>query len=631
MGSILTIGSRALLAMQGSINTVSHNIANANTAGYSRQEVQLSTAGGQFTGAGFFGRGVDMTTVRRQYDQFLTAAVQSSTAVSAADAARASGLQALDSLFADSELGLGAALDSFFAAAGDLANRPADLSTRQAFLARARQFSDRVTSVGGQIQSLVQSADGKLGLDANQVNNRLTEIRQLNQQIANVGQAGQPPNDLLDQRDAALQALNGLMAVRTVQQDDGTLAVFTTSGAALLVGNQQARLDAVPDGNDPSLHALRLTIANTTQYLDAAALGGGSLQGTLRLRDEDLTAALNQVGRIAATVASAFNSQQALGIDANGAAGAALYSVPQPLSLARLGNASAAGVAATITNPSALQPSDYQVSWDGTNYAIQRLSDGVTTTTATLPATVDGLSLTGTGAPAVGDSWRIRPLAGAATGMATRPLTAREVATAFASTIAPTATNTGSASAAGFTVVRASADNALPVTITFNNPPTTFNVTGLAGGNLANVAFTPGQRVPAAGDYNGWSVKLDGAPAAGDSFQVRPTTAPSSDNRNALALQQLAKQGLVGGSTLNEAYATLLGDVGNRVQSGQAAADVSGQLQAEAVSRQQNVSGVNLDEEAANLLRFQQAYQACAKIIQASQTLFDSLLSATGR
>jgi flagellar hook-associated protein 1 FlgK len=628
--SILNIGTRALLAMQGSINTVSHNIANANTAGYSRQEVQLSTAGGQFTGAGFFGSGVNMTSVQRQYDQFLTNAVQTSTATSSSDAARASGLQALDSLFSDSELGLGAGLDAVFAAAGDLANRPADPSTRQAFVARASQFASRVTSVGSQIQQLVQAADGKLALDATQVNNRLTEIRQLNQQIANAP-TGQSPNDLLDQRDAAVQELNGLMAVQTVRQDDGSVAVFTSSGAALLVGNQQSKLDSVPDANDPSLHALRLTVGTTTQVLDATALGGGSLQGTLRLRDEDLTSALNQVGRLGTTVAAAFNAQQALGVDANGNAGAALYTLPAPLSIARSGNASAAGVAATVANAAALQASDYEVRWDGTNYAIQRLSDGVTTSAATLPATVDGLSLTGTGTPAVGDSWRIRPLAAAATSMAARPVSAREVATGYASTIASAATNTGSASASGFSVVRASADNALPVTITFNNPPTTFNVTGLAGGNLANVAYTPGQRVPASGDYNGWAVKLDGVPGSGDSFQVRPSTAPSADNRNALALQQLASQGLVDGGTLNQAYAALLGDVGNRVQSGQAAADVSAQLQGEAVSRQQNVSGVNLDEEAANLLRYQQAYQACAKIIQASQTLFDTLLSATGR
>ncbi|RYY72572.1 MAG: flagellar hook-associated protein FlgK, partial [Comamonadaceae bacterium] len=267
MDTVLNIGTRALLAMQGSINTVSHNITNANTPGYSRQEAQLSTAGGQFSGAGFFGHGVDLTMVRRQYDQFLTNAVQATTAASSSDAARASGLQALDKLFADAQQGLGASLDAVFAAAGDLANRPADPSSRQAFLARATQFADRVTAVGGQIQTLVRSADGKLALDAKQVNDRLTELKQLNQQIATVGQAGQPPNDLLDQRDAALQSLNGLLAVNAVRQDDGTMAVFTTSGAALLVGTQQGRLDAVPDGSDPSLHALRLTVGSTTQFL----------------------------------------------------------------------------------------------------------------------------------------------------------------------------------------------------------------------------------------------------------------------------------------------------------------------------------------------------------------------------
>jgi flagellar hook-associated protein 1 len=172
----------------------------------------------------------------------------------------------------------------------------------------------------------------------------------------------------------------------------------------------------------------------------------------------------------------------------------------------------------------------------------------------------------------------------------------------------------------------------LPVAITFNNPPTTFNVTGLAGGNLSNVPYTPGQRVPAApADYNGWALSLDGAPAAGDTFNIKPMTAPGSDNRNALALNGLSRLGLVGGATINEAYAALLGDVGNRVQSGQDSLDVSNRLQADAIGRQQSVAGVNLDEEAANLLRYQQAYQASARIIQASQSLFDALLSATGR
>jgi flagellar hook-associated protein 1 FlgK len=640
--SLLNIGSSSLAAAQGALSTISHNIANANTPGYSRQEAVLSTAGGLYTGSGFFGRGVDLTTVRRQYDQFLTTAVQSASAVSAADAARASGLGGLDATFANNELGIGASVDALFAAAGDLANRPSDLSARQAFLARAGQLAERVVGVGQQLVELGRAADGRLVQDAGQVNQRLTEIHQLNGQIAQAHASGQPPNDLLDQRDAALQALNGLLTVHTVAQDDGTLSLFTASGAPLLVGNQQARLDAAPDPADPSRSALRLTVGTVAQWLDPAALGGGSLAGTARLRDQDLTGALNQVGRLAQVIASAVNSQQALGVDMDGKPGVALFTVPGPVTVPHAGNSAAGTLSASVADASALQPSDYQVAWDGSNYTITRLADGQTKSYAALPAVpptlIDGLAFLSSGTPAAGDSWLVKPLAAAATGLAARPATPRQLATGFAATVEAAAGNQGGATASGFQVVRASADNVLPVSITFNNPPTTFNVSGLTAGNLTNVPYKPGEQIPALtippappADYNGWVLTLDGVPAAGDSFAIKPVTAPGSDNRNALALGALAGQGLVGGATINEAYAALLGDVGNRVQSGRDSLDVSNRLQADAVGRQQNVAGVNLDEEAANLLRYQQAYQASARVIQASQSLFDALLSATGR
>lgn len=631
-GSLLNIGSRALSAAQGSLATVSHNIANVNTAGYSRQEAQLSTAGAQYTGSGFFGRGVDLTTVRRHYDQFLTAAVQAAGSTSAADAARASGLQALDKLFADGELGIGAALDQFFAAAGDLANRPADLSARQVFVAGASALAQRIAAVGAQIEGFAREADGRLVQQAAQVNTRLDEIAKLNEKIVLAQGLGQPPNDLLDQRDAALQSLGALMSVRTVTQDDGSLALFTPEGAPLLVGQQQSKLVAATDPNDPSRHALRLDVGTTSQWLDADAIGGGSLAGTLRLRDQDLPAAMNQVGRIAQVLASAANAQQALGVDMDGQPGAALFAVPGPQALASAANTGSGALAVTITNAGALQPSDYEVQWDGAAYQVTRLADGQVQSAASLPATIDGLQFSGSGAPAAGDRWQVRPFAAAATGIAARPLAARQVATAYAATVQPAAGSSGKATVSGFQVVRASADNTLPVSITFNMPPTTFNVTGLAGGNLTNVPYTPGTRVPAApADYNGWSLTLDGLPAAGDSFVVGANTAPAADNRNAHALAGLGRAALADGATLNEAYAALLGDVGSRTQSAQAAADVSGRLQDEAVARQQNVAGVNLDEEAADLMRFQQAYQASARIIQASQNLFEALLSATGR
>lgn len=552
--ALLNIGSRALAAAQGSLATVSHNIANVNTGGYSRQQAQLATAGSQYTGAGFFGRGVDITTVRRQYDQFLTAAVQSAGSASAADAARARALEALDGLFADAEQGIGASLDAFFSAAGDLASRPADLSARQVFVARADQLAQRITGIGRQVVALRAEADSRLAPEAVQVDNRLAEIARLNAQVVLAQGSGQVANDLLDQRDAAVQALGALLAVQVVQQDDGALDLFTAGGATLLVGQQRATLEAVPDPDDASKHGLRLTLGSVSQWLDADAVGGGSLAGTLRFRDEDAPAVLEQVGRIAQGLASAVNAQQALGVDMDGQPGTPLFTV------------------------------------------------------------------------------RTESLAASATSLSVRPLSARQVATGYAATVEAGEANRGGVRASGFAVVRAAAANTLPVTITFSDPPDSFTVSGVNGLPPFTVPYASGQRIPAApADYNGWTLTLQGEPVAGDSFSIGATKAPGADNRNALALAALADEGLAGGATLNESYAALLGDVGSCTQATQAAADVSARLHDESVARQQAVSGVNLDEEAADLLRFQQAYQASARIIQASQSLFESLLSATAR
>ena len=378
--SLLNIGTRSLTAAQGTLTTISHNIANANTAGYTRQEAVLSTAGGSFSGSGFFGRGVDLTTVRRLYDQFLTGAVHAGAAQSAEAAARADALAGLDSLFTDPELGVGAALDSLFAATGDLANRPSDMAARQAFLSRTMQLVERFNSLGIQLAEQGRLAEGRITAGATQVNARLTEIRTLNTRIAEAQAAGaHAPNDLLDQRDVALEALNGLMAVRAVPVADGTVNLFTASGAALLVGSQQARMDAVRDPADASRVALQLVIGGVAQPIDAAGLGGGSLAGQLRFRDEDLPAVVNQLGRIATVMTERFNAQQMLGVDANGAQGTALFTLPPMRGVPHSANAGSAAMTLTVADPSQLQPSDYRIDWDGSAYTITRLSDGQAT------------------------------------------------------------------------------------------------------------------------------------------------------------------------------------------------------------------------------------------------------------
>jgi flagellar hook-associated protein 1 FlgK len=630
--SLLNIGSRSLAAAQGSLGTIAHNIANANTAGYSRQEAVLETAGGMYTGAGFFGRGVEMTTVRRQYDQFLAASVQTGASRAAFDSARAGALGGLDTVFADPELGIGAAVDAMFAAAGDMANRPGDLSARQAFLSRTSLLAQRISTVGTQLKQLGQEANARIGGSAGLINKQLGEIRSLNERIAQAQVSGQPPNDLLDQRDAALLALNGLLPVTSVPASDGTLSLFTASGAALLVGSQQATITAIPDPADTTHTTLQLSRGGVSQQLDEAALGSGSVAGLMHFRDQDLASAINQVGRLAVVAADQLNSQQARGVDASGVQGQPLLAVAGPVVRNNTDNTGSGALGVSVADSSALKASNYQVRWDGAAYSVTRLSDGNQTTGLTFPTVIDGLNFTAAGAPANGDSFMVQPFSAAATGLSARTLSPSQLATGYAATAEATATNKGTGAITGFAVLQHSADTALPVTISFNNPPTTFNVTGLASGNLTNVPYTAGQTVPPApASYNGWSMVLDGAAAAGDSFTVKPNTAPGSDNRNALALGALADAAGVNGATLNEAYAALVGEAGVRVQGARDGAAVSQQMQADASARMQSVSGVNLDEEAANLLRYQQAYQASAKIIQASQTLFDALLSATGR
>lgn len=629
--SLLSIGSRSLAAAQAALGTISHNIANVNTAGYSRQETVQSTAASQFTGGGFFGQGVDVATVRRQYDQFLVSAVQANTSQASADSARSSALQELDDLFANADLGMGAAIDDVFGAAGDVANRPSDMAARQAFLARIDQMADRFASMGSQLEGLGKQTNERITHAVTQVNASLTEIRKLNAQITAAKTSGHSPNDLLDRRDNAMQGLQQWVSVTGVVAADGTLNVFGTQGEAFLVGNQQADLQVIHDSGDASKIGLQLKVGVVVQRLNEGAIGG-AIGGLIRFRDEDLAATKNSLGLLAVVIAEQFNSRQAAGVDAAGAPGRALLSVPLPEVRPNSRNIGAGVLSATIADSIQLKASDYRVEWNGTAYTITRLVDGQTTNTAMVPATVDGLTFTMTGTPGTGDVYAVMPYSKTVSGIQANALLPKELATAFAAMVEMAPSNSGSVQASRFEVVRQSADTALPVAITFNDPPTTFNITGLATGDVMNIPYVSGDQIPSSpADYNGWVISLSGTPAAGDSLAIRKTIAPGNDNRNMRVFNDLASRATIDGATMNEAYATIIGGTGTRVQGARDAAAISAQFLESAIARKEGLSGVNLDEEAANLLRYQQAYQASAKIIQASQSVFDALLSAVGR
>jgi flagellar hook-associated protein 1 FlgK len=637
MSDLLRIGSSALNAASLQLQTAGQNIANAATPGYVRREVQqkeMVSAGR--TGLG--GGGVDVVAVRRVYDEFLSREASTSGASAAQDSARSDGLSRLDQLFANSQTGLGAAFDDMVSSLADLTTRPADASVRSAVLAKTDSFASRAASLDARLLDLRQATQGRMQGDVNQANDILAGLATLNRQIGQNAGSASAPNALFDQRDTLLANLNRVMRANATVAADGTANVSTMRGESLVVGEQAGRLDLVPDRLDPSRLDVSLTRANgTAARLEMSELGG-SLAGMARFAETDIDAARSRLGQLVAGVAQGFNARQAKGIDATGAAGQPLFEIGQPSVLSSSANTGSAQMSASFADASALSASDYQISFDGSQYAITRQSDGQMSTYATLPQTLDGVSIAlGSGTPAAGDRFVLRSASAVVPGVRALQTNPARLATALPVTAQTGAANTGDVSVASLDTAAVGPNSATAITLTFTSAGT-FDVTGLPGGPITGMAYTPGMTLAFDGSTltaggampaaNGWQMRLAGSPAAGDTLQVLPTANPAQDNRNALALQGLGDAALVDGTRVIDRYADLVGDVGTRAQSARSAAEMSDRVHSDALRARSDVSDVNLDEEAAHLLQYQQAYQAAAKVVAAANDMFKTLLAA---
>lgn len=627
MSGLLGVGQSALLAAYAQLQTTGHNIANANTPGYSRQEAVLASAGGQYTGGGFLGFGVDVATVQRRHDEFVATELSASIASASADTARAEQLARVDNLMADTDNGIGVAVDEFGAALADLANRPFDASARQAVLARADALASRVQTADERLRQFGMDADDRIGQAVTTVNDLLVRVVRLNERIAASAGTGQPPNDLLDERDRVLRELNGYLKATAWTQDDGTVTVFTAGGEGLVVGNRASSLASEPDPLDPSRRRVVMVSGATRLPMSADTLGGGSIAGLMQFRDQDLQAIRARLGQLAAGIASAFNRQQAVGVDAAGSAGQPMFALGAPGVLAASTNTGTATLSASVVDGTQVVASDYTIRHDGTRYVVTRGADGLQRSFASLPQTIDGLSIgLSTGTPSAGDVFTVRSATSFAAGFSGALSSGARLATGYAASVERAASNAGDVSASGFAVDTPHPDLARPVTLTFTSAGA-FDVAGIGTGNPSGVAYTPGSPI----SFNGWVLTLRGTPQPGDRIEIVPTLDPAADNRNARAMGSLADQPLAGGASFVDAFAAMLADAGARTQSARAAQSVSSRLQQDAEAAQAQQSGVDLDEEAARLMQYQQMYQAAAKLIQAAQSMFDSLLAASGR
>ncbi|RPE80876.1 flagellar hook-associated protein FlgK [Vulcaniibacterium tengchongense] len=626
MANVLSTGAGALIAFQRALATVSHNVANVATDGYSRQRVELATRNPTDMGYGYVGNGVQVADVRRVADELATARLLDS----GGELARLQQLAALasrvDGLLSDPATGLAGVWSNFFDAASGLGAAAASSAAREDLLADARALATRFNQLDGQLDAMDDEVDAGLRSAVAEVNRLSSEIARLNGEI--VSNPGHVANDLLDQRDRLIAELAGHTGGRTVAQSDGALNVVTPGGQALVVGNTAARLTAVADPYRPDRLQLALEGNGAQVRLDAATLGG-KIGGLLEFRGGVLDPALAELGRLATGLAATFNAQHRAGMDLNGQMGADFFALPAPSAYPHAGNAGDAGLQARVGDLAAVDGRNVLLRFDGSAWSATDPNTGAAvalsgTGTAADPLRVGGVEIVVGGTAAAGDRFLLQPTAGIAGGLGVAIADPNRIAAATPVKAQAELGNLGSGKVAGLRV-----DDAANPALLANVEIEFIDADRYTVDGAGPFAYTPGQPIAA----NGWSLTLDGAPAAGDRFGVGPAGAGSSDNGNALLLANLDDAKRLNGGTvsLNGALGGLTTSVGSSARQADQAAQAQQILHDQAQSARDAVAGVNIDEEAANMLRFQQAYQAAAQVIATADGMFQSLIQAVSR
>ena len=689
--SLLNIGARALQANQVGLQTTGHNIANVKTAGYSRQQVTLQTAlGGGGSCSGYIGQGVDVQSILRTHSDLLTRQAASAAAVKAGDNARLDRLGQLQEVFSGGPSGLGAAINDMMNAFSGVANAPTDMTARNVALTRMDETAMRMRGASERLDELGDSVNKQLNGSVVQINALAQSIASVNAQVVEARGKGQTPNDLLDKRDQLIRDLNVHIQTTQIAADDGSVGVFVSSSQPLVLGTMAAKLSlGAPDAFPGSLTQKQLffSMPGATQpiALNQAMLGGGTVAGLLQFQNNDLAEGYNLLGRIAVGISETLNTQNQLGLTLDGNAGKNLF---KPLELANAltgkNNTSANQMGLTVVDASKLQASSYNITFTGTNSGtVTRQSDGKFfqfdnsippapgTTTLDDIMLGEGLKLTDGASPSgpfAGandkDQFLLNPMQGLAGQMQALQFSPRELAVANPINAAMGPNNQGTLQLGGLraTGISLSPDGlklppspVLPATtgagvvLTFQaGPPTTFIPTGndklpldlsttppteLVPDPLGQFTYTPGKPI----NIDGWEITLQGSPKENDTVTIGNAKDAqygdwyTRDAGNAGAMLGLRDKVMFDGATLSDGFAGAMAQVGTRTQSAQFSANLSTAIADNLEQDRTAISGVNLDEEAARLIQYQQAYQASAKMLSIASNIFDTLMQSVGR
>lgn len=656
MGSLLNVGARALQANQVALQTAGNNIANVNVTGYSRQRVVLENVPGQFSASGYIGQGVNVQTIQRNFSEFLTRQSALAASTQSADATRVDKLRQLEGVFSGGTQGLGASISDMLNAFSDVANAPTDMTARTVVLTRVDETASRMRATSQQLDDLQIGVAQELSQKVTTINSLASSIAAVNEQISRTQGSGQPPNDLLDRRDQLIKELNQYVQTSSVMADDGTIGLYIGGSQELVLGNIASKVAIVSDDfGDSRSSKLAVIRAGTPLALDENTLGGGEVSGLLRFQNTDLNEARNLLGRLTLATTTAMNDQHKLGLDLDGNAGGNLFSPtvmgpsnamePKAPAVLNTGGMTGANMLTLgASDATKLVASDYEMQFTGAaTFTITRRSDGATFTNAQVPpsasaapdviAEIDGLQIHNPGfaAAAPGDRFLFKPFSTSASNVTSVFSTPRALAVA-----SPVSATMGTANTGSLQQVAISARSnplapaALGVVLTFTGA----NSYTRSDQGATVFTYTPGQAIEyavAGPPLTDWSLTLQGTPKAGDTLTVNANLYPTLSAGNAGAMMNLRDVAMFDGAALTDGYAGLISQIGIRTQSADYAAKVSASIATNVERDRAGVSGVNLDEEAASLLQYQQAYQASAKMIQIAQSIFDTLIQNLSR
>ena len=545
MSNIFDVGSSALNSLQRAISTTGNNIANANTDGYSRQEVEFASRTPNRIGGVTLGTGVEISSIRRAYDQFLTQDVQARTSSSGYYSLYSTTAEQIDNLMADPATSISSAMDQFFAAMEAVANSPTSQPERQVLLSEAGTLANRFNYVDARLSELAENTNEQMSVFVMDINQHTKDIAQLNQQIARLERTpGGSPNDLLDQRDRAIESLSKLVRVDTRLQEDGSINVFTSSGHRLVsqAGAETVRSSAAPQPDGP----VRLYISapgSADAEITNVSLGG-ELGAAMDVSKNVIDRARRDIGLLAVGLTETFNTQHKAGVTLNQVVGAEFFTSITPVATASPLNSGTTTVSAVIDDATQMTGDSYQIDYTDSVVTITNLSTNVTQEINGTTVSIDGLTFTVSPFSNLtdGDRFLVEP-----TGRA-------------ASSMAVAITDTSDIAAAN------------------------------SGGNVG-------------------------------------------DNRNILSLIALRDANNLkdGTKSVYDIYNNAVSQVAVDTRSARANADTEISLLQSVTDRRDGLTGVNLEEEAANLIRYQQAYQAAAQIITTANDVFDTLLRATSR